>query len=43
MIPYKDQLSPTQIQQVLSFILTFQGTTPPNPKAPQGAKYPKIG
>jgi cytochrome c oxidase cbb3-type subunit 3 len=42
MIPYKDQLSPTQIQQVLSFILTFQGTNPPNPKAPQGVKYGKI-
>lgn len=42
MISYKDQLSPVQIQQVLSFILTFQGTNPPNPKAPQGAKYGKI-
>jgi len=43
MIPYKDQLSPVQIQQVLSYILTLQGTTPPNPKAPQGPKYDKIG
>lgn len=43
MIPYKDQLSPLQIQQVLSFILTLQGTNPPNPKAPQGVKYDKIG
>ena len=43
MIPYKDQLSPVQIQQVLSYILTLQGTTPPNPKAPQGKKYDKIG
>jgi cytochrome c oxidase cbb3-type subunit 3 len=43
MIPYKDQLSPVQIQQVLSFILTLQGTNPPNPKAPQGPKYEKIG
>jgi cytochrome c oxidase cbb3-type subunit 3 len=43
MIPYKDQLSPAQIQQVCSYILTMQGTNPPNPKAPQGAKYGKIG
>jgi cytochrome c oxidase cbb3-type subunit 3 len=43
MIPYKDQLSPVQIQQVLSYILTLQGTNPPNPKAPQGVKYDKIG
>jgi cytochrome c oxidase cbb3-type subunit 3 len=43
MIPYKDQLSPTQIQQVLSFILTLQGTNPPNAKAPQGPKYAKFG
>ena len=43
MISYKDQLSPLQIQQVLSFILSLQGTNPPNPKAPQGVKYDKIG
>jgi len=43
MLSYKDQLSPIQIQQVLSFILTFQGTSPPNQKAPQGIKYDKIG
>jgi len=43
MIPYKDQLSPVQIQQVLSYILTLQGTSPANQKAPQGPKYDKIG
>jgi cytochrome c oxidase cbb3-type subunit III len=43
MISYKDQLSPIQIQQVLSYILSLQGTNPPNPKAPQGVKYDKIG
>ena len=43
MISYKDQLSPVQIQQVLSYILTLQGTKPANPKAPQGVKYDKIG
>jgi cytochrome c oxidase cbb3-type subunit 3 len=36
MISWKTQLSNTQIQQVSSFIMTLKGTTPPNPKAPQG-------
>lgn len=36
MISWKSQLSPKQIQQVSSFILTFQGTKPENGKAPQG-------
>jgi cytochrome c oxidase cbb3-type subunit 3 len=39
MISWKDQLTPEQIQQVSSFILTFQGTSPPNPKEPQGELY----
>jgi len=43
MIPYKDQLNPVQIQQVLSYILTLQGTNPANQKAAQGNKYDKIG
>jgi cytochrome c oxidase cbb3-type subunit 3 len=43
MLSYKDQLSPLQIQQVLSYILTLQGTNPANQKAPQGVKYDKIG
>ncbi|MCB2220347.1 MAG: c-type cytochrome [Bacteroidetes bacterium] len=37
MIPYKDQLSPTQRLEVLSYIIVkLHGTTPANPKAPQG-------
>jgi len=36
MISWKKQLNPLQIQKVSSFILTFQGTNPPNPKEPQG-------
>ncbi|MCF8368784.1 MAG: c-type cytochrome [Bacteroidales bacterium] len=36
MIAYKDQLSPTQRLEVLSYIATLHGTTPANPKAPQG-------
>lgn len=36
MIPWQDQLSPEEIQQVSSYILTLKGTTPANPKEPQG-------
>lgn len=36
MISWKDQLTPEQIQQVSSFIISIKGTNPPNPKAPQG-------
>jgi len=36
MIPYKDQLSKTQRLEVLSYIITLHGTTPANPKAPEG-------
>jgi len=36
MISWESQLPPVQIQQVASFILSLQGTNPPNPKEPQG-------
>ena len=36
MISWKTQLSDVQINQVASFTMTLRGTTPPNPKAPQG-------
>ena len=40
MIPWKDQLKPDEIENVASYILTtFPGTTPENPKAPQGELY----
>lgn len=39
MIPWQDQLSPEEMQQVSSYILTLKGTTPANPKAPQGEQY----
>ena len=40
MIPWKDQLKPEEIEDVASYILnTFPGTTPENPKAPQGDLY----
>lgn len=38
MISWKKQLNPLQIQQVASYILTLQGTNPPNAKEPQGGK-----
>jgi len=40
MIPYKDQLSPQKRLEVLSYInVKLQGTTPANPKAPEGKEY----
>lgn len=39
MIPWQDQLSPEEMQNVSSYILTLVGTTPANPKAPEGDKY----
>lgn len=39
MIPWQDKLKPEEIQNVASYILTLQGSTPANPKAPQGEKY----
>jgi len=43
MLSYKSQLTPIQIQQVLSYMISLQGTNPPHPKAPQGRKYDKFG
>jgi len=39
MISWKTQLSPKQIQQVASFVLTLKGTNPEGAKAPQGDLY----
>lgn len=36
MIPWEAQLSPKQMQEVASYILSLQGTNPPNGKEPQG-------
>lgn len=36
MIAWKTQLKPIQIAQVASYVLSLQGTTPANPKAPEG-------
>lgn len=42
MISWKDQLSPQEMQEVSSFIMSLQGTNPPNAKDPQGEKYEPI-
>ena len=39
MVAWKSILKPTEIQQVASYVLSLQGTTPANPKEPQGDKY----
>ncbi|PZX51488.1 cbb3-type cytochrome c oxidase N-terminal domain-containing protein [Algoriphagus chordae] len=39
MVPWEDQLSPKEIQDVSSFILSLVGTSPAAPKAPQGELY----
>ena len=39
MISWKSQLSPNQIQEVGSYIISLYGTNPPNPKAPEGEKW----
>ena len=36
MISWKSTLKPSEMQQVASYVLSFQGTTPANPKAPEG-------
>lgn len=39
MVAWESQLSPLKIQQTASYILSLQGTNPPNAKAPQGELY----
>ncbi|MEO0330742.1 MAG: cbb3-type cytochrome c oxidase N-terminal domain-containing protein [Bacteroidota bacterium] len=39
MIPWKSQLSPAEMQDLASFIITLEGTNPPNGKEPQGEPY----
>ncbi len=36
MIAWKQTLKPAEMAQVASYVLSFQGTTPANPKAPEG-------
>jgi len=43
MITWKGVLNKEQIMKVASYIMTFRGTTPVNPKAPQGIMEPSEG
>lgn len=36
---WKNEMSPGLMQDVVSYVLSFQGTNPPNGKAPQGELY----
>ncbi len=36
MVAWKNDFSPYELQQVASYVLTLQGTTPADPKAPEG-------
>ncbi len=36
MVPWKDQLSASEMQEVASYVLSLKGTSPANPKEPQG-------
>ncbi|MCP4457376.1 MAG: c-type cytochrome [Cytophagales bacterium] len=43
MIPWESQLSAEQIKQVSSYIYNLEGTTPANPKEPQGELFERSG
>lgn len=36
MIAWKDQIKPSEIQKIASYVLSLQGTNPPGAKAPEG-------
>jgi len=39
MIPWKSQLTPAEMQDLSSYIITLEGTNPPNAKEPQGEEF----
>ncbi len=39
MVAWKSSLNATQMEQVSNYILSLQGTNPPNPKAPEGEEF----
>ncbi len=39
MLTWDGKLNPREIQEVASYVLSLQGTNPPNAKAPQGQKW----
>ncbi|MEO7175404.1 MAG: cbb3-type cytochrome c oxidase N-terminal domain-containing protein, partial [Saprospiraceae bacterium] len=42
MISWQNQLTPEAMQKVASYILSFQGSHPANPKAPQGELWKEV-
>lgn len=42
MVAWKQQIKPTDIQKIASFILTLQGTNPADAKAPEGDKVTPV-
>jgi cytochrome c oxidase cbb3-type subunit 3 len=42
MIPWQSQLSPSQMAQVASYILSLQGSNPPNAKQPEGELFQAV-
>ena len=39
MVPWKAILGPTKIKEVTAYIMSLEGTNPPNAKAPEGEVY----
>jgi len=39
MVSWKTQLTPAQMEEVGSYVISLHGTNPPNPKPPQGALW----
>jgi cytochrome c oxidase cbb3-type subunit 3 len=39
MISWQGILNPNKIQEVASYVISLEGTDPPNPKQPEGVKY----
>jgi cytochrome c oxidase cbb3-type subunit 3 len=42
MISWESQITPMEMQQISSFIITIKGTNPANPKAPEGTIYVEL-
>lgn len=42
MVPWESNLTPVQIAQVANFIVSLDGTNPPNAKEPQGEKFERL-
>lgn len=43
MIAWKDQIKPSEIQKIASYVLSLQGTNPPGGKAPEGEVWVEEG